>query len=110
MLGISRLAVWLFLWQHRHEILGWATFSVRAAQRIRDGDTEDVKTEARLRMALTADRRTRNHPELGLEVRGGVAHLRGEVPVEVHDAAVEIASGIDRIRRVRDEMAVRRRR
>lgn len=99
---ISRMTVALWLWRHRAEILGWAGFARKAATRLAAGQVDDVRAEARLRMALTADARTRDVAALDVDVRDGVATLQGTVPVGVGEAAVEVAQGQPRIRKVKD--------
>lgn len=97
---VSASAIALWTWHNRDEVLEWAGFGVRAAQKLVEGDTDDVKTEARLRASLNGDRRTRHAPGLRIEVRDGVVHLRGVVDQDVRDVAVAIAertTGVDRV-------------
>jgi len=99
-LPISGSAVALWTWHNRDEVLEWAGFGVRAAQKLVAGDTTDVKTEARLRASLNGDRRTRRAPGLRIEVQDGVVHLRGVVDEDVREVAVAIAertTGVDRV-------------
>jgi hypothetical protein len=103
LLPVSRLTVGLWLWRHRAEILGWAQFAGKAARRLASGETDDVMSEARLRMSLTAESRTRDVPSLDVDVRNGVVTLRGRVPPEVHDAAIDVATRSNKLR-VRDEL------
>lgn len=100
---VSRLTIGLWLWRHRAEILGWAGFAGKAAKRLAAGDTDDVLAEARLRMAFTGEARTRDVAALDVDVRDGVATLRGTVPPEVHDAALDVATRRDGLR-IRDEL------
>jgi osmotically-inducible protein OsmY len=111
-LPISASAVALWAWRNRDEVLEWAGFGVRATQKLVAGDTADVATEARIRAALNGDRRTRHAPGLRLEVRDGVAYLRGVVDADVRDVAVAIAKRTTGVERVDDERLeeVRRRR
>ena len=102
-LPVSRLTIGIWLWRHRAEILGWAGFAAKATKRLAAGDTDDVMAEARLRMSLTAEARTRDVSALDVDVRNGVATLRGRVPPEVHDAAVDVATRNNKLR-VRDEL------
>jgi len=108
LLPVSRLTVGLWVWRHRAEILGWAQFAGKAAKRLAAGETDDVMAEARLRMSFTAEARTRDVAALDVDVRNGVATLRGRVPPEVHDAAVDVATRNDKVR-VRDELEDTRR-
>ena len=99
-LPISGSALALWAWRNRDEVLEWAGFGVRAAQKLVVGETAEIATEARLRAALNGDKRTRHAPGLRIEVRDGVAYLSGVVDEDVRDVAVKIAkrtSGVDRI-------------
>jgi osmotically-inducible protein OsmY len=78
----------------------WAGFGLGAALTLVAGDTDDVKTEARLRVSLNGDRRTRHAPGMRIEVQDGVVHLRGVVDEDVREVAVAIAkrtAGVDRV-------------
>jgi hypothetical protein len=110
-LSASALALWT--WRNRDEVLEWTGFGVRAAQKLAGGDRADVGAEARLRLALNRDRRTRHAPGLRVEVRDGVAFLGGVVDPEVRDVAVSVSKrtvGIDRVDDTRLEEVHRRRR
>ena len=103
-LPISRLAVAMWAWRHRHEIGGWVGYAARSAPKVVGGDTGDVLLEGKLRARLTADRRTRDVDGLQLMVDDAVVTLRGMVPPAAHDAAVEIATNTTGVRDVRDEV------
>src|SRR5262249_35629072 len=75
----------------RDDVIDWAAFGVRSAQSLVSGNTDDVATEARLRIALHGDRRTRRAPGLEVLVRDHVAVLKGIVDPEVRDVAVKLA-------------------
>jgi osmotically-inducible protein OsmY len=109
-LPISGSALALWAWRNRDGVVDWAAFGVRSAQSLVSGNTEDVKAEARLRMALERDRRTRRAPSLEVMVRDGVAILKGIVDPEVHDVAVKIAENTDGIKKVDDRLDEVRRR
>jgi osmotically-inducible protein OsmY len=109
-LPISGSALALWAWRNRDDVVDWAAFGVRSAQSLVSGNTDDVKAEARLRMALGKDRRTRNAPGLDVVVRDGVAILRGIVDPEVHDVAVKLAERTDGITKVDDRLDEVRRR
>lgn len=109
-LPISGSALALWAWRNRDDVVDWAAFGVRSAQSVVNGNTDDVKAEARLRMALAKDRRTRHAPGLEVVVRDGVAVLKGIVDPEVHDVAVKIAERTDGIRKVDDRLDEVRRR
>jgi hypothetical protein len=102
-LPISGSALALWAWRNRDEMVEWAGFGVRAAQKLVAGDTSDVATEARLRASLNGDKRTRHAPGLRIEVRDGVAQLSGVVDADVRDVAVKIAKRTSGVERVDDD-------
>jgi osmotically-inducible protein OsmY len=103
-LPLSGSAIALWAWRNRDDVIDWAAFGVRSAQGIVSGNTDDVAAEARLRMALQGDRRTRRSPGLEVAVRDGVAVLRGIVGPEVRDVAVKLAERTQGIRKVDDHL------
>ena len=106
-LSSSTLALWA--WRYRHEVIDWAAFGVRAALSLVNGNTDDVKAEARLRLALEKDRRTRRAPGLEVLVRDGTGVLNGIVDPEVHGRAVKIAKRTKGIKKVDDRFQDTRR-
>ena len=109
-LPISGSAIALWAWHNRDDVIDWAAFGVRSAQGLVSGNTEDVKVEARLRMALAGDRRTRRAPGLEVVVRDGIATLKGIVDPEVHDVAVKLAERTEGVDKVDDRLDEVRRR
>jgi osmotically-inducible protein OsmY len=103
-LPLSGSALALWAWHNRNEVVDWAAFGVRSAQSLVSGNTEDIKAEARLRMALEKDRRTSRAPGLEVMVRDGVAVLKGIVNPEVHDVALKIADRTEGIEKVDDRV------
>ena len=103
-LPLSGSALALWAWQNRDDVVDWAAFGVRSAQSLVNGNTDDVKAEARLRLALEKDRRTRRAPSLDVMVRDGVARLKGIVDPEVHDVAVKTAERTEGIKKVDDRL------
>jgi osmotically-inducible protein OsmY len=103
-LPLSGSALALWAWRNRDDVVDWAAFGVRSAQGLVSGNTEDVATEARLRMALHGDRRTRRAPGLEVAVRDGVAVLKGIVDPEVRDVAVKLAERTEGVKKVDDRM------
>lgn len=109
-LPFSRAGAALWAWQHRKEITGWAGWAVGSAPRLLAGDTRDVVTEGRLRARLSGDARTRaaldgaSSDGLQIEVREGVAVLRGRLAPQAHDLVVDVATGTSGVQRVRDEI------
>lgn len=109
-LPVSGSALALWAWRNRDDVVDWAAFGVRSAQSLVSGNTDDVKAEARLRMALAKDRRTRHAPGLEVVVRDGVAVLKGIVGPDVHDVAVKLAERTEGITKVDDRLEDVRRR
>ena len=105
---MSRAGAALWAWQHRKEITGWAGWAASSAPRLLAGDTRDLVTEGRLRARLAGDGRTRSvldgHGGLEIEVREGVAVLRGRLAPAAHDLVVDVATGTSGVQRVRDEI------
>jgi osmotically-inducible protein OsmY len=109
-LPVSGSAVALWAWHNRDDVVDWAAFGVRSAQSLVSGNTEDVKIEARLRMTLAGDRRTRRAPGLEVVVRDRVAVLKGIVDPEVRDVAVKLAERTEGVEKVDDRLDEVRRR
>jgi osmotically-inducible protein OsmY len=103
-LPLSGSALALWAWRNRDDVVDWAAFGVRSAQSLVNGNTDDVRAEARLRMALEKDRRTRHAAGLDVLVRDGVVVLKGIVDPEVHDVAVKIAERTEGIKKVDDRL------
>ena len=103
-LPLSGSAIALWAWRNRDDVIDWAAFGVRSAQGLVTGNTDDVATEARLRMALHGDRRTRRAPGLEVYVRDRVAVLKGIVDPEVRDVAVKLAERTEGVKKVDDRM------
>jgi osmotically-inducible protein OsmY len=103
-LPLSGSAIALWAWRNRDDVIDWAAFGVRSAQSLVGGNTEDVAAEARLRMALQGDRRTRRAPGLEVVVRDGVAILKGIVDPEVRDVAVKLAERTEGVKKVDDRL------
>ena len=109
-LPLSGSAIALWAWRNRDDVIDWAAFGVRSAQSLVSGNTDDVTTEARLRLALHGDRRTRRAPGLDVMVRDKVAILRGIVDPDVRDVAVKLAERTEGVEKVDDRMDEVRRR
>ena len=103
-LPLSGSAIALWAWRNRDDVVDWAAFGVRSAQSLVSGNTDDVATEARLRIALHGDRRTRRAPGLDVMVRDGVAVLKGIVDPEVRDVAVKLAERTEGVKKVDDRL------
>ena len=109
-LPLSGSAIALWAWRNRDDVIDWAAFGVRSAQGLVSGNREDIATEARLRIALQGDRRTRRAPGLEVIVRDGVAILKGIVDPEVRDVAVKLAERTEGVHKVDDRLDEVRRR
>ena len=103
-LPLSRTGMALWAWRNRDSIQEWGRFAGRAVQDLASGGSpQDVMTEARLRASLSANRRTRG-AAIDVEVREGVATVRGRVTPEVHAAVQDVVMDAKGIHRVRDEI------
>jgi BON domain len=111
LLRLSAPALAAFAWRNRDELFEWAGFGLRAVQAVLPGgaDLEDVKTEARLRYALSMDKRTRRADGLHVEVFDGIALLHGVVAPDVYDVAPHIAEGVQGVRLVDNRLTEMRR-
>jgi BON domain len=107
---ISGTALALWVWSNRDDVVEWAAFGVRSAQKLAAGETDDIKVEGRLRASLLGDKRTRHAAGLSLKVHEGVATFSGIVSPEVRDVALAIANRTDGIRGVDDKLEETRRR
>ena len=103
-LPISRVGMALWAWNNRDELVKWGGFAAGAVGRIAEGESSDVVTEAKVRARFTADARTRGADGLRVSVKEGVATLSGQVSPEARDAALDIATAVGGVRRVRDDM------
>jgi hypothetical protein len=101
-LSASALALWA--WRERDNVIDWTAFGIRSAQNLVNGNTDDPKAEARLRMALVTNTQVRNAPGLEVMVRDGIAVLTGVVDPQVHDIAVKLARRTQGIKKVDDRL------
>lgn len=111
LLPFSRIGMATWAWNNRTELGRWGRFAARSTTRLADGERDAVTAEARLRLALSRDRRTRNVDDLHVHVIDGIATLSGAVTPEVEQAALRAAentSGIDRVRNEMTRMGRRR--
>ena len=103
-LPLSRTGMALWAWRNRDSIQEWGRFAGRAVQDLASGGSpQDVMAEARLRASLSANRRTRG-AAVDVEVREGVAIVRGRATPEVHAAVQDVLMNAKGIHRVRDEI------
>ena len=105
-LPLSGSALALWAWQKRDHVIDWTAFGIRSTQNLVNGNTDDPKAEARLRMALVRNPRVRGAPGLEVVVRDGIAVLKGVVDPQVHDAAVKLAGRTHGIKKVDDRLDV----
>ena len=104
LLPFSRIGMATWAWKNRTELGKWGRFAARSTTRLAEGDRSDVTTEARLRLGLARDSRTRNAPDLHVQVVSGIATLSGRVPHDVQQAALKVAERTSCVLRVRNEM------
>jgi hypothetical protein len=94
---LLRTATVMWLWQHRHQIPGAVRFLREAPARWQQGERRDLLTEARLRVKLASDPRTREHDVL-TSVRNGVAFVAAGTAASA--AAADIARRAAGVREV----------
>ncbi|MGH2684634.1 MAG: BON domain-containing protein [Actinomycetota bacterium] len=104
LLPLSRIGMATWAWNNRTELGRWGRFAARSTTRLADGERPDVAAEAKLRLGLSRERRTRNAPDLHVQVINGIATLSGRATPEVQEAALRVAGRTPGIRRVRNEM------
>lgn len=93
---LYRSALLAMLWTNRRDVARWAAFAKRAAMPATRPATEDLKLEAKVRVALSGDPALRNDPSIrDVRVRDGVVVL--ESPADWHNKGIAIA----RIRQVK---------
>ena len=109
LLPISRAGIALWAWRNRQSIIEWTGFGARAAQQLVAGDRDDTLTEAKLRFALTREPGNRM-ADVKVTVEDGVAHLSGYVDADVAERAFELAERTSGVRRVRNNLEVRKNR
>jgi osmotically-inducible protein OsmY len=103
-LPLSGSALALWAWRNRDNVINWSAFGIRSAQNLVNGNSDDPKAEARLRMALVMNTRVRSAPALEVVVRDGIAVLKGVVDPQVHDVAVKLAGRTQGIKKVDDRL------
>jgi osmotically-inducible protein OsmY len=103
-LPLSGSALALWAWRKRDNVIDWTAFGIRSAQNLVNGNSDDPKAEARLRMALAMNTRVRSAPALEVVVRDGIAVLEGVVDPQVHDVAVKLAGRTQGIKKVDDRL------
>jgi len=62
----SRLVTIAWLWRNRHDLLRWARFAARVPSEVQARGFNHLGAEARVRLALTADPRTRAAKDLDI--------------------------------------------
>jgi hypothetical protein len=58
------VAMWA--WRNRHDLMRWGRFAFRVPSELRSRDLDELVTEARARLALSADTRTRCAADLDI--------------------------------------------
>jgi len=98
---LARAVTLAWLWRNRHDILRWGRFVVRTATNRAELDRDQILAEARARLALTMDPRTRVAPDLDIERVGDgnvVVRTHLERPTaQVARDVLEQVSGVDAV-------------
>lgn len=98
----SRLVTLTWLWRNRHDIARWVRFAARLPADIQERGVNPAVAEARLRIALSADPRTRSARDLdiaGLEDGTVVVCTPAEKPAA--QLAREVLAGAPGVKAVR---------
>jgi hypothetical protein len=98
----SRIVTLVWLWRNRHDLIRWARFVARVPTDIQARGFEPVLAEARVRLALTVDPRTRAARDLDIaRVEDGtvVVSSHEETPIGlVAREVLTLAPGVDKVR------------
>lgn len=98
----SRIVMLAWLWRNRHDLVRWARFLARVPTDIQAGGFDPVLAEARVRLALTVDPRTRAARDLDISsVDDGtvVVISHEETPVaQVAREVLSLAPGVNEVR------------
>lgn len=105
---VCRVMVLRWAWRNRYDLTRWMRFVMRLPTDVRCRDLDDIVTEARARIALSADARTRSARDLditGLDNGTLMVHTPGQEPVtQVVREVLAPVSGITDIRIVDDRL------
>jgi hypothetical protein len=92
---LSRVLVLRWAWRNRYDLVRWGRFAMRLPTEVRTRDLDDLVTEARARITLSADPRTRSAKDLdvtGFDNGTLVVQAPGEQPVAqlAHDLLSQV--------------------
>lgn len=94
----------MWLWRNRHDLVRWARFVARVPNDIQTRGFDPVLAEARARLALTVDPRTRLARDLDIaRVEAGTVVVTTHEETPIAQVAREVlaqAPGIDQVRLV----------
>lgn len=97
-------------WRNRYDLLRWSRFALRLPTEVRTRDLDDIVTEARARIALSADARTRTASDLditGYENGSLIVRTPGEKPLaQVAREVLAQVTGVTDILVVDDRLPV----
>lgn len=98
---LARVVTLAWLWRNRHDLVRWARFVGRTAANRAELDRDQVLAEARARLALTMDARTRTANDLDIErVDAGLVVVRTHLErptAQVARDVLERVSGVEAV-------------
>ena len=98
---LARAVTLAWLWRNRHDIVRWTRFVVHTAANREGADRDRILAEARARLALTMDPRTRTAPDLDIErVGDGLVVVRTHLErptAQVARDVLERVSGVETV-------------
>jgi len=98
----SRIVTLTWLWRNRHDLTRWARFAARLPADIQAHGVNPVAAEARVRIALTADPRTRFARDLDIQsMDDGTVVVCTPVEKPAAQVAREVLAGAPGVREVR---------
>jgi hypothetical protein len=98
----SRIVTLTWLWRNRHDLNRWARFAARLPSDIRARGVNPVAAEARARIALTADPRTRFARDLDIaSMDDGIVEVRTPVEKPAAQVAREVLTAAPGVHEVR---------
>jgi len=104
----SRVLVLRWAWRNRYDLARWGRFVMRLPAEVRTRDLDDLVTEARARITLSPDPRTRSSKDLditGYENGALIVRAPAEQPVaQVAHDLLSAVSGVSDVRIVDDRL------
>lgn len=98
----SRLVTIAWLWRNRHDLARWIRFAARVPSEVQARGFNHLAAEARVRLALTADPRTRSAKDLDIAAfEDGTLVVQTPAEKPTAQVAREVLAGAPGVREVR---------